>query len=253
MARGPCQFPTALIAEGRAALAAGRLGRGAARCSPRRWSGRTHPRPVTGSPGGGVGRGLRAAVRLYERAFAGYRARGEMRLPALIAGRELELPARGRLRERRGRGRVAGAGPEPGRRGGGVPGDAAGWSSPRRWRPTTRTRSTRTRRRRPGSRAGPATRTCSSARSATRATSLVLRGRVAEGMRRVDEAALAATTGEVRDHLVVGEIYCKMLLCCELALDVRRAQEWIDVADARAARPTTCGSRRSAGCTTAGS
>jgi DNA-binding CsgD family transcriptional regulator len=51
-------------------------------------------------------------------------------------------------------------------------------------------------------------------------------------MRRVDEAALAAATGEVRDHLVVGEIYCKMLLCCELALDVRRAQEWIAVADA---------------------
>jgi hypothetical protein len=33
----------------------------------------------------------------------------------------------------------------------------------------------------------------------------------------VDEAALAATNGEVRDHLVVGEIYCKMLLCCSAA------------------------------------
>jgi DNA-binding CsgD family transcriptional regulator len=65
-----------------------------------------------------------------------------------------------------------------------------------------------------------------------RGTSLVLRGRVAEGMRRVDEAALAATLGEVRDHLVVGEIYCKMLLCCELTLDVRRAEQWISVTDA---------------------
>src|SRR5688572_7090633 len=30
-----------------------------------------------------------AAVRSYELAYAGYRARGELRLPALIAGREL--------------------------------------------------------------------------------------------------------------------------------------------------------------------
>ena len=52
-----------------------------------------------------------------------------------------------------------------------------------------------------------------------------------EGMRRVDEAAAAATGGEVRDHLVIGEIYCKMLLCCELALDVRRAQQWMAVAE----------------------
>ena len=83
--------------------------------------------------------------------------------------------------------------------------------------------------------------------------SLVLRGRVAEGMRRVDEAAVAAISGEVRDHLVVGEIYCKMLLCCELTLDVRRAQQWLRTADSAAAARTICGSRRSAGCTTAGS
>jgi DNA-binding CsgD family transcriptional regulator len=66
--------------------------------------------------------------------------------------------------------------------------------------------------------------------------SLVLRGRVADGMRRVDEAAIAATTGEVRDHLVVGEIYCKMLLCCELTLDVRRAQQWLATGDASGRR-----------------
>jgi DNA-binding CsgD family transcriptional regulator len=51
-------------------------------------------------------------------------------------------------------------------------------------------------------------------------------------MPRVDEAAVAALHGEVRDHLVVGEIYCKMLLCCEVVLDVRRAQQWTAVADA---------------------
>src|SRR5688572_4019145 len=32
-----------------------------------------------------------AAVRHYEHAYAGYRARGEVRLPALIAGRELSF------------------------------------------------------------------------------------------------------------------------------------------------------------------
>lgn len=60
---------------------------------------------------------------------------------------------------------------------------------------------------------------------------LVLWGRITEGMRLVDEAAAAATGGEVTDYLAVGEIYCKMLLCCELAMDVRRAQEWMTIAD----------------------
>lgn len=62
-------------------------------------------------------------------------------------------------------------------------------------------------------------------------TVLVLRGRVEEGMRRIDESATAATNGEVKDYLAVGEIYCKMLLCCELTLDVRRAQQWMRVAE----------------------
>lgn len=61
-------------------------------------------------------------------------------------------------------------------------------------------------------------------------TNLVLRGRIAEGMQRVDEAAAAAASGEVKDYLAAGEIFCKMLLCCELALDVRRAQQWMQVA-----------------------
>ncbi|GAA1864970.1 hypothetical protein GCM10009715_10190 [Paeniglutamicibacter psychrophenolicus] len=60
--------------------------------------------------------------------------------------------------------------------------------------------------------------------------SLVLSGRIAEGMRHIDEAAAAATSGEVRDYQAVGEIYCKMLLCSELTLDVIRARQWMDVA-----------------------
>ena len=47
----------------------------------------------------------------------------------------------------------------------------------------------------------------------------------------IDEAASAASGGEVHDYTAVGEIYCKMLLCCELTLDVRRAQQWMAVAE----------------------
>lgn len=172
-----------------------------------------------------------AAVRLYERAFAGYRARGERRLPALIAGRELSFlhaavfgnvaAASGWLARARTLADEAGECPE------------AGWvelaealatGDPVEMDGHARVAADIARR------AGdPDLEFCA---LGYQGTSLVLRGRVSEGMRCVDEAALAATNGEVRDHLVVGEIYCKMLLCCELILDVRRAQEWIGTADA---------------------
>lgn len=61
---------------------------------------------------------------------------------------------------------------------------------------------------------------------------LVERGRTDEGMRRLDEAAAAAVGGEVRNVAVVGEIYCKMLLACEMVLDVRRAEQWTAVVEA---------------------
>jgi DNA-binding CsgD family transcriptional regulator/tetratricopeptide (TPR) repeat protein len=171
-----------------------------------------------------------AAVRLYERAFAGYRGRGEARLPALIAGRELSFlhaavfgnaaAAGGWLARARTLADEAGECLE------------AGWvelaealatDDPdeidvHAWAATGIAR-----------RAGdPDLEFCA---LGYRGMSLVLRGRVAEGMRRVDEAAIAATSGEVRDHLAVGEIYCKMLLCCEMTLDVRRAQQWLRTAD----------------------
>ncbi len=60
----------------------------------------------------------------------------------------------------------------------------------------------------------------------------VRRGRVREGMRCLDEAVAAAQSGEVADPSVAGEVFCKMLLACEAALDVRRAQQWIAVATA---------------------
>ena len=171
-----------------------------------------------------------AAVRLYERAFAGYRARGETRLPALIAGRELSFlhaavygnlaAASAWLGRARDLADQAGDCPE------------AGWvelaealatEDPDEIDAHVHVATGIARR------AGDSD--LEFCALGYRGTSLVLRGRVAEGMRRVDEAALAATLGEVRDHLVVGEIYCKMLHCCELTLDVRRAEQWISVTD----------------------
>jgi DNA-binding NarL/FixJ family response regulator len=61
---------------------------------------------------------------------------------------------------------------------------------------------------------------------------LVERGQIEEGMGRLDEAVAAATAGEVKDLGAAGDIYCKMLLACELAQDVRRAEEWMTVAEA---------------------
>ena len=62
----------------------------------------------------------------------------------------------------------------------------------------------------------------------------VERGRLTDGMRQLDEAAAAARGGEVSSRTAAGEIYCKMLLACEMALDVRRAEQWTDVADSLA-------------------
>jgi ATP/maltotriose-dependent transcriptional regulator MalT len=227
--------PDGLIGEGRAALARGdwEAARAAFRAalaradSPEACLGLARAEEWAGD--------FDAAVRLYERAFAGYRARGETRLPALIAGRELSFlhaavfgnlaVASGWLGRARSLADEAGECPE------------AGWVElaealatedpdeidAHAWVATGIAR-------REGD---PDLEFCA---LGYRGMSLVLRGRVAEGMRRVDEAAIAATTGEVRDHLVVGEIYCKMLLCCELTLDVRRAQQWLRTADASGRR-----------------
>ncbi|WP_158845629.1 LuxR C-terminal-related transcriptional regulator [Saccharothrix deserti] len=60
---------------------------------------------------------------------------------------------------------------------------------------------------------------------------LVERGHIAEGMRHLDEAAAATQGGEVRSPVAAGEILCKMLVACEMTLDVRRAQQWTEAAD----------------------
>src|SRR5919108_5186013 len=61
---------------------------------------------------------------------------------------------------------------------------------------------------------------------------LVERGRIREGMARLDEAVAAATSGDVKNLSAIADIYCKMLFACEMALDVRRAEQWMAVAQA---------------------
>jgi DNA-binding NarL/FixJ family response regulator len=73
--------------------------------------------------------------------------------------------------------------------------------------------------------------------------SRVSSGRVAEGMKLLDQAMAAVTAGEVAAHGAVGEICCRLLSACEHATDVRRAEEWIALADRHVAwtdfvRPT---------------
>jgi DNA-binding NarL/FixJ family response regulator len=59
----------------------------------------------------------------------------------------------------------------------------------------------------------------------------VASGRVADGMRLLDEAMAAVSGGEVGRHDAVGSIYCRLLSACELVADHRRAREWMAFAD----------------------
>jgi DNA-binding CsgD family transcriptional regulator len=52
-------------------------------------------------------------------------------------------------------------------------------------------------------------------------------GRIAEGMRLLDEAMATVTSGRMTDHFALGEVYCRLLSACETALDVRRATDWM--------------------------
>ncbi len=66
---------------------------------------------------------------------------------------------------------------------------------------------------------------------------LVERGDVADGLAMIDEAALAAVSGELAPF-VTGQVYCNMIgTCCELA-DYRRAGEWTEAAQRRGVRTT---------------
>jgi DNA-binding CsgD family transcriptional regulator len=54
---------------------------------------------------------------------------------------------------------------------------------------------------------------------------LVRRGRVAEGLGKLDEAMIAATAGEL-SPIVTGLVYCSVIDSCQEAQELRRASEW---------------------------
>ena len=54
---------------------------------------------------------------------------------------------------------------------------------------------------------------------------LIRLGRIDEGLRLLDETMLAAAAGEL-SPIVSGIAYCGVILACQDAYEVRRAQEW---------------------------
>jgi DNA-binding CsgD family transcriptional regulator len=170
-----------------------------------------------------------SAIAWYERAFRAFRAVGQTRVPALIAGRELSFlhaavdgnhaVASGWMSRARRLAAAAGDCPETGWV---VLAEAMLAADPdlERSRASEAGRLARCF-------GDPDLEFCA---LAYQGHALVRCGRVGEGMALVDEASAAASSGEVRDYLAVGEIYCKMLVCCELTLDVRRAEQWTSVA-----------------------
>lgn len=54
----------------------------------------------------------------------------------------------------------------------------------------------------------------------------VASGHIGDGMALLDQAMAAVSGGEVVLVGAIGEIYCRLLSACELATDVRRAEQW---------------------------
>lgn len=61
---------------------------------------------------------------------------------------------------------------------------------------------------------------------AVQGLALVSQGKVAEGMLRLDEAAVAAMSGEMSDLLAIGFACCYLMTACERARDFDRAAQW---------------------------
>ena len=59
------------------------------------------------------------------------------------------------------------------------------------------------------------------------ARALLQQGRVAEGLRLVDEALVVASTGDL-SPIVTGIVYCNTIAFCRDAYEVRHAREWTD-------------------------
>jgi ATP/maltotriose-dependent transcriptional regulator MalT len=60
--------------------------------------------------------------------------------------------------------------------------------------------------------------------------------RISDGIAALDEAMAMATGGEVRDLMVVSEIFCLMLSACEQIGDTTRSEQWYRAADTFARR-----------------
>ena len=57
---------------------------------------------------------------------------------------------------------------------------------------------------------------------------LVHEGRVEDGMRRLDESAVAARAGDVNDLMWQSKVCCNLIAACERVGDVDRAMQWCD-------------------------
>jgi LuxR family maltose regulon positive regulatory protein len=57
---------------------------------------------------------------------------------------------------------------------------------------------------------------------------LVQEGSIAEGMRRLDESAAAATAGDIEDLMWTSKVCCNLIAACESVGDVERATQWCD-------------------------
>ena len=58
----------------------------------------------------------------------------------------------------------------------------------------------------------------------------VAQGRVEQGMKLLDQAMAAVSSQEVTGIVAIGDVVCRMMGACEIALDLRRAEEWMQAA-----------------------
>ncbi|HEU0195014.1 MAG TPA: response regulator transcription factor [Streptosporangiaceae bacterium] len=171
------------------------------------------------------------SIQLRERAYAGFRARGETRYPAVLAAYHLAF----NYVAVHGNGAAASGWLERGKRLAEVSGDCAerGWVA---LACALSAGDAEEKQRHVATAMEIAKRFADADLEfdalAYTGVCQVERGQIAAGMRRLDEAAAAVRGGEVKSFTVAGEIYCKMLVACEMVLDVRRAEEWAAIANA---------------------